>query len=490
MPKTTKRVSITDLNKELVLGLLGNAAFQRWMGQYIKALPQYVDDLQRDFGLDLYERMSNDPALSSALTVIKSRILGDGARVMGRVNAPTGPEIDPEEQKRFERSEEIRQVAEKMLNRLQMPLSLVLMDMLSFMEYGHSVAELVYEYRDGLLQLENIGVKPRRSYGFVVNEYMRLKGFVAVTEPGQAAINRIASLTNPEDIIDREKFLVLSYFPVAGDPRGKSILRPAYNAWYLKQQIWPQYLKYLSMFGTPSIAGFLGPDDATDVEEADDNGDVVIDSDGEPVTMTAEEALVAKLVSFANGTALAMSHGASIEVIQAVGNGEAFVTAFDLLDREMVRTVLLSARTVLEAQHGSKADSNTAQDVLAPFCELLQSQVEVCFYRDVLLPWAVYNWGEEVADEYCPYLSLSDVAKEDVIEKGNMIANLARAQFLHTSQYPGIDADLGLPERDYEAMIEEMEAEKEQAKLFDLNLKSATEPDPEDDPKPPKQSGK
>jgi phage gp29-like protein len=208
------------------------------------------------------------------------------------------------------------------------------------------------------------------------------------------------------------------------------------------------------------------PPDAVDSELIDSSGNEILNANGDPTVLTPEEAMLRRLLAFKNASAIAIPNGAEVDVIEASGGGEAFTNAIDLHDRQMVMGVLIAIRSTMEAEHGSKADSSTAQDILTSYTQMIQRSLEVAFYRDVIYPTVVMNFGEEAADTLCPYLSLSDVAREDVVAVGNMIANLARANMIHSSQYPGIDAKLNLPERDFEAQMEEQAEERDQAQML------------------------
>jgi len=475
MPESTNSiVAKKDMSKEFLLGALASNTFLAFMGDYLSSLPRYIDDAERDFGLDIYERMLRDPVLGSSIRSLKVAVLSKGPRFLARVKAPSKWSKDPEKLTKYEKAEEIRLFIERMCDRLQEPLENILFEMLDCLVYGHAVAEETYEVRGGQLILKTLRVKPRENYSFVVDRYMNLEGLVG-TSIYQPAM-QLGSLSNvsKEDVIPREKFFILTWDGHSGDPRGSSLLRGAYNAWYLKQQTWPQYLKFLVQFGTPSIAAFL-PEESGDVEVIDSEGNVKTDSEGNPVVLSAEEAMLEKLIAFANGTAIVLPHGSEIELIQSQGDGGAYVKAFDLYDRQMTRAILIAARATMEAEHGSKADSSTAQDILADFTQYIQRQVEAAFMRDVIMPVVRYNFGDDAADGVlCPYMALSEVAREDVIGYGNMIANLARSEMIHTSQLPGIDAALNLPERDFDAQVAEMEAERELARdrqqMFDLKF--------------------
>lgn len=438
--------------------------YQADYAKYLQSLPRHVDDVERDFGLDIYHKMLNDSAVSSALGAIKTQVLSAGVKLTGRVTEPASFNEDPKQQAEYDKSEAVRALCEDMLDGLQQPIEAILMEMMDCLPYGNSLAEATYESRGGKLWLKTLRVKPRHRYAFVVNDFLDCPGVVP-SEIGWGMYGTQA----PESMIPREKFFLLSFNARGNDPRGHSILRPAYNWWYLKQQITPDYLKYLKQYATPSIAGFLPPN-AGDVQTGGYN------PDGTPATISAAEAMLAQLITFANSTALVLENESKIQQVEMSGTGEAYLQAFDFFDRQIIRAILFNARAVMEAEHGSKADSGAAGDILGAFVAYLRRMVETAFFQDVLIPIVTYNFGEADAKLYTPTLVLSDVQQEDLLAYGEMIAKLWNAGFLHTSQQAGIDAKLNLPERDMETQQLDALQAQEDAKAKAQNLAAALNP--------------
>jgi hypothetical protein len=163
-----------------------------------------------------------------------------------------------------------------MLDRLDPSIDDVVWSMLDATCFGNKVAELVsvLERDDGpggartWLRIRAIKPEPRQSVAFVVEQFMNLVGFLGAT-PGQATPSTGSPL-KPGDpaILPRDKFAVLSWRPRDCDPRGTSILRPAYEAWWRKRQMFPEYLKYLTQFAGPSLWG-SPPADALPASVAD-----------------------------------------------------------------------------------------------------------------------------------------------------------------------------------------------------------------------------
>jgi hypothetical protein len=68
-----------DLRREYVAGgALG------WYGPYVRSLPWTIDDVTRDFGDDLYERMLYDAQVAACVQVLKASVLESGMVLTSR----------------------------------------------------------------------------------------------------------------------------------------------------------------------------------------------------------------------------------------------------------------------------------------------------------------------------------------------------------------------------------------------------------------------
>src|SRR5206468_532813 len=112
------------------------------------------------------------------------------------------------------------------------------------------------------------------------------------------------------------KIVVNTFRPKNNDPRGTSLLRPAYDPWWRKRQALVEYVKYLAQFAGPSIWATT-PDGAQSQPPLDFLGNTVaytgpssLDPLGNPVPvpnapLSPEQDLLAKLQQFRNGTVAA-----------------------------------------------------------------------------------------------------------------------------------------------------------------------------------------
>lgn len=388
-----------------------------WSSTRLRTLPHPIDDLTQDLGDDLYDRILYDPQASGAVHVLKTGILEDGCLLASSVTQ--------EGADGFAQAQEIAAFCTAAFDELDIPLDDVLWNLLDAIAFGNKIGELVYRQDGRWLMLRAIKVKPRRATAFVVDQFMNVLGLV-----GRPGLLGSLDVQEQPTVLPLEKFAVYSFHPRDSDPRGTSILRPAYNAWWLKMQTWGEFLKFLTQFASPSLWG-------TTPEGAKSPPD-----DPE----TPQQKMLAQLLQFRNGTAAVFPAGANLDTILSSGEGQAFHAAFELYGREIVTAILNQTRAILEAQHGSRADSETSQDVLDTLVRQTKKSVVRMIRRGILRPLVRYNFGD-AAVALTPLATLGNVEEQDRTGMWNAIANLARANYFDVSQLPAVDTLANLPPR-------------------------------------------
>lgn len=443
----------TDLTAEYAAGGTGDSG--TWFRATARTWPHYIDDLTRDYGDDLYERLLNDAVVAAAIDTLKSAILEEGVTLT--------PGVTDAAADGFALAQEIHASAVRMFGDLDPALDDVLADMLSAIALGNRVAELRYAVRrDGgatRLMLAALKVKPRANLAFVVDPFSNVIGLLTV-EPGPLGALGLAASAAPIDPANpppnfhpRAKFAVLTYRPKDADPRGTSVLRPAYTAWNFKRHIYQEYLKYLVQFAVPSLVG---------VTAQSAGYEPVLDAAGIPTgqTQTAQQALLTQLKAFRNATALAVPYGTEIKELFSQGEGRAFLGAFALLNAEITLAVLGQTLATGEGEHNARAAAQVHQDVLDTKIRQAKAAVVRMLRNDVLRPWVLLNWGE-AALPLAPIATLGAVEEEDRTPRMNAVAALERAGWFTPSQRPEVDRLLGLPQRTPEETA--LETERHQA---------------------------
>lgn len=451
-PTPGERVALpADLTREYVAGGTGGAAV--WYQNLARSLAWAIDDLSADLGDDIYERMSLDAQVASCVAILKASIIEDGITL--------APAVDDEDADGYALAQELADLGQRMLDGLDTPLDDVLWNMLDAVALGNRVAEQSYlldRTYTGKEQVTLVAlrVKPRTNLAFVVDTFNRLLGFLALI-PGLGLVPLQQLIYDPRtvpNLLPRDKFAVLTFRPVGSDPRGTSVLRPAYTFWNLKQQVVREHLKYLAQFASPWIIGTT-PEGAMTQP--------ALDADGNPIAGTPispEQAMVNALTNGKNGTAAAFPFGSQFTVIESKGEGRAFLNAYEYYDSQITKAILSQTLATNEGQHQARAAAGVHQDILDTIVRQAKRAVCRMVARDILAPWVRYNYGER-AVELTPAVSLGTLEQPDLPALWTAAAALKTASYFAPSQLADVDAMLNFPRRQPEE-VEQLSQMREQ----------------------------
>lgn len=452
-PQNQKREYLSGGFERTLSPLLQNA---------VQVLNQYQDDLNKEFSDSVYEDMLKDPAVSASVDILKSLILAEPLRVV--------PIVHDKKAADYEISREVTAFVDYQIHNMARSTQTILNEALEAIQFGSSMVEIIFEDQEyngrPILGLKDLKTRNRKNYSFIVDRYYNVLGAVS-NEAGQGATSIYTGSMNPdpEQVIPREKFMVLALQTKNSDPRGISMLRPAWNSYYVKNQVWPQYLKYLIQFASPSLVGYTPENGPEEIEQIDASGNVIVNSDGTVKTSTPEEDMLSTLLGFQSGTVAVLKGGSKLDVIQSDGNGEAFSAAVNMFDRQIAMAILKTHRTLLEAQHGSKADAEASADITDVFVGGLREIVSSAFSKDVIKTLVEINFGPEIAAKYSPYCTLRAMPKQDFSKAAEAISKLWTSKYLHPSQVGETDAMIGLPERDLDSFLGELQDSADLMKL-------------------------
>jgi hypothetical protein len=424
---------------ELVREYVAGGGFP-WYGVSARTLTWEFDDVLTDFGDDIYERMLVDPQVAACVTVFKAQILTSGLDL--------APAVTDKDDKDYELAARIVDEAERMLDDLVTPLDDVLWDMLNCLPMGNKVSEQVYEVDRGfkedrpMLILRQLKVKPRHATAFVVDSYMNIVGLLAQL-PGTPAPWQGTLIFTPDErgqipnLISRDKFTIFTHRMKDNDPRGTSLIRPAFDPWWRKRQIIPEYLKYLAQFAGPSIVGFT-PEGAVPVE--------MTRADGTTYTVTAQDVMLAALQQFRNGTAAAFPGGSAVKEIAMQGDGRAFLNALEQCDQQITKAVLTQELATEQSRNQARAAAQVHQDILGVLVNQEKKTSAKSVRQQILRPWVINNWGRKAA-HLVPATSFGQIERQDMAALWASVAQLSNSNYLVEDQLPETDALVGLPVR-------------------------------------------
>lgn len=388
-------------------------------------LPWAFDDVTADFGDDIYEKMLLDPQVRACLNVLRSTVIADGVTLSSA--------IADEEQDGYDLADEIRAFCDSAIADMETPLDDALWDMLAALAFGSRIAEEVYRQEGSFLTLHALKVKPRKAAAFVVDPFLNVVG-IAAQLPGMGWGGSVTTddLSRVPSILPRSKFAILTFRPENSDPRGTSLLRPAYSFWWMKQQIPAEWLKFLSAHAVPTIIGKT-------------RGGQVQQSDGTTIDRTT--AMLNTLVALKNNSAAVIGLDDEVTPLTIPEGASQFVESIDACDRQITTGILGQTLATMEGKHQTRAASQEHGTVLDEAINQIRRSVCGMLRRDVLRPLVEVNYGPQAAAALTPRPSLGAAETTDMGALMAGIASLASANYLDASQYTGIDAMLGLPPR-------------------------------------------
>jgi hypothetical protein len=166
--------------------------------------------------------------------------------------------------------------------------------------------------------------------------------------------------------------------------------------------------------------------------------------------VSPQEFMAGQLVAFQNGSVLVVPAGAEVAPIQPQGDGSAFHRAVDLFNREIVQAILLQTRATMEATHGSKADSQTGQDMFGLLVDAGRTMLAQTLRDDCFRQLVALNYGDDAADRLTPLVTFG-TQDVDRASQWSAVASLMGSKYLGDSQLEELDAMMGLPIRDMQA---------------------------------------
>ena len=418
-----------------------------------RTLADDVNTLVGELSYAVQRAMLRDPTAKSSFDTLIYGVLSGGVKLTPAVKAkpasgPGDPEAEPDPD--AELAEEICGFCQRSTDRLDEHILLFLAEMMRAMVHRHKVAERVLEYATtgpdaGRLILCRLPRKPRWAYRFRVDYQNHLEYLRCATVENTDAGPRFTWVDIPA-----EKLVIATWSPEDGDPRGNSILDSIYETWVLKRRLIPNWYKGLKQFGSPSLFGTTH-EGAEDIPARNpETGEVLTGSDGKPLPPLSPQVAMKKGLQkfFESGSIMVGPWGSNIKVIESTRDGAATEKVLERCDRDITRGILLQVRATMESRFGSKADSQTGQDILGVFVRFIRLWLCAMLDASVYHPLVEANWGDEVADRLSPNVSLGEVEHQDFAKAAAAIAALFQSSYFTEGQLAETDARLGLPIRE------------------------------------------
>jgi hypothetical protein len=403
---------------------------------YLLALPRFQGDIGRAFGDNVYRQMMKDARIRADLETLVSAVLADGLHVR--------PAVEDKDDPDYGDAKELAEFGEFCLENPSTPVDLCVEEqLLTAAAYGNQAAELVTEEGSGRWAGWDVLGKykplPRSSYRMVVNGFGTLVGY-RVLRPGEAELpwGGPAPAAALEGVLPTEKFATLVWRPRQADPRGTNLLDACYDPWWHKKQTLAESIKFIARFASPFLFGTTA-EGAVAREPVDALGNPTGGAAQDPV-----QQYNATLVLMQNGGVATAPHGYTLDMMASTSEGRAFFAKIDACDRQITTALHGATRMSSEAEHGSKADSQTGQDVFGLRVKYAK-RVAGHMLTGVLYNLVKWNKGKAVADKLAPKVTLNPTEQQDWGERATAAAALGFQ--VDPSQYPGMDEELNLPPR-------------------------------------------
>jgi len=196
-----------------------------------------LDKITQLKGVEVFQEMSYDEQVKFCLTVKKLLILSEGWEIVPADETPVAKEQSDFIQYNFDN--------------LSHSFGSVLYQLMSALDYGFSVAEILWRKNDEVYPqnylLKDFKVKFPWDCDFFYDEFGNL--------------NKL-EIKNKE--MPLNKFIIFSYNEQFGNKSGESDLKACYNAWWFKTNIWKFWSRHLERFGSPIVKGHVPPGATTD----------------------------------------------------------------------------------------------------------------------------------------------------------------------------------------------------------------------------------
>lgn len=389
------------------------------------ALPQTIDEAEGMFGRGIYDQMGHDATLGPTTRLVAIRALKGGLSVTPSHDAPPEDQPDAEATRKYEQAVECADFCRYNLGRLRKVgedvMSVLRSMVIEAMRGGHKIAEINTEIAaDGPFAgdrvLSSLRPKPRGNYAFVIRSLGGLVGVMAVI-PGRSNAIRQGILYDPATIpnlVSPDKLLVIRIGGSNGDPRGDSCYRMAYDAWLRYQRLKKQSMDVSHRFGD----GYV-------IAEIDK------DSEVEPKDITKN------LKNLRGGGYYCPPRGVKVNIHYPTVSPDWFDFQFRQCKEEMAQAIIINAREILSAEHGSEKDAGSAQDVVNEVSDDIGNIVETSVENQLFYSLCFWKWGKEIADEFAPKAVLGGTVSPDFAANASGLASLGYS--FDESQIPGVE---------------------------------------------------
>ena len=183
--------------------------------------------------------------------------------------------------------------------------------------------------------------------------------------------------------LDVNKIIIYTYNPRFMNPYGKSLLKRAYNAWFIKNHVLPSWSKGLDQYGNPIMIG--------KVQNPFGN---TKNADGD--TVTRADFMMETLETLQGNTKLVLEINDMIEMLSApAGIGTAFEKAIVHFNKMIFRALLMPSLVATEGKVGSYGLGKQQFDIFIFALDKIRQDIEDVLIEQWIKRIIIWNFGEQ-----------------------------------------------------------------------------------------------
>jgi phage gp29-like protein len=354
-----------------------------------------VDEIIRRKGWTVYNDMLNDDQVKAVLAFKKILVVGRGFEF-----APADP--------KNAQAKEVADFVTWCMNKINLPR--VLWETCSALEYGYSLAELVwtrdqYEGKQ-VVCLEKIAYRDPKELYLSIDEHGNFMGV------RQVSMGREVQL-------DPDKVFLYSHNKRFGNIYGDSDLRAAYRSWWAKKFIINFWNVFLERMGQPMMM-MKYPTGASD---------------------TLKQTLQKILRNLASKTEVLVPSGVDVQLVEATRGGTAtYNEALTYHDNSIARAMLLSSLMGLGGESNKSREANgTSQSIIHlqlifDMADIISQDIAREFILQVVRQLVAFNYGEDQVDALMPQFVWQDYGKYQATLIADEIRQLHAAGIIEMDQ--------------------------------------------------------
>ncbi|MBI3584208.1 MAG: DUF935 family protein [Nitrospinae bacterium] len=336
------------------------------------------DELLKDTGesLEIYQKMLLDARIFSLLEIRKSEVLNFPFYVLPGGETP--------------RDKEIANFVSKTIKSLN--LYQELKELLSALEFGFSLSEVVWELRNG--KWIPLSLKSRKNERF----NFKTDGTpILITPSGR------------QELKEPYKFIVHRHNPQAENPYGNSVLKQCYWPWMFKKAGWRFWLTAAEKFGVPTVL-------------------VIFETDDEQKAKERAKNLAESLSGIQSDAAVALANVKEVTTLEIKGDLSAFKVLIEACDTQISYGITGQSLATAESKYGTRAQGQVHENILRSITVGDARQINYTLNKTLIAWITELNFGSDVPKPILEY-DLDEYASweivKDAIDRGVEVSKSA-----------------------------------------------------------------